>query len=65
MYGFRMKRGLANKTPQLACGHKQVAAHDVVQQQQFEYAGRPTPICLALFARQPVQQRPSLPPALI
>ena len=36
-----------------------------VQQQQFEYAGRPTPICLAPFARQPLQQRPSLPPALI
>ena len=36
-----------------------------VKQQQFEYAGRPTPNFLALFVRQPGQQRPLLPRALI
>jgi hypothetical protein len=36
-----------------------------VRQQPFESAGRPTPTCLALFVRQPGQQRPLLPRVLI
>jgi hypothetical protein len=43
----------------------QTGSRPCVQQQQFEYAGRPTPTCLALFFRQPGQQRPLLPRALI
>ncbi|AGH42145.1 hypothetical protein C427_0035 [Paraglaciecola psychrophila 170] len=45
MYGFRMKQSLANKTPRLAYGRKQVEAHDVISSNNLSIH-----TCLELFA---------------